>query len=79
MPTQPYLADMTPRFNYDDAPMLVYWEMTQACDLACVHCRAEAQPNHNPLELSTADGQRLLRERGAVWRAATAACSHDRR
>jgi MoaA/NifB/PqqE/SkfB family radical SAM enzyme len=26
--------------NFDDAPFLVIWELTQACDLACVHCRA---------------------------------------
>ena len=33
--------------------MLVYWEMTQSCGLACKHCRAEAMPTANPLELST--------------------------
>jgi radical SAM protein len=40
--------------------MLVIWEVTQACDLACVHCRASAQPERNPGELSTEDGYRLL-------------------
>ena len=29
--------------NFDQAPLLVIWEVTQACDLACVHCRASAQ------------------------------------
>lgn len=42
------------------APMLIYWEVTQACDLACRHCRAEAQPHRHPLELTTAEGLALL-------------------
>jgi AdoMet-dependent heme synthase len=48
--------------NFDDAPFLVIWELTQACDLACVHCRACAIENRNPFELSTAEGFRLLEE-----------------
>jgi len=31
--------------NFDQAPMLVIWEVTQACDLACVHCRASLSPS----------------------------------
>jgi AdoMet-dependent heme synthase len=46
--------------NFDDAPFLVIWELTQACDLACVHCRACAIAERNPLELDTAEGFRLL-------------------
>ena len=42
--------------------MLVYWEMTQACGLACRHCRAEAMANPSPLELSTAEGKSLLKQ-----------------
>jgi len=42
--------------------MLVIWEVTQACDLACVHCRASAQPDRNPSELTTEQGYRLLDE-----------------
>jgi len=42
--------------------MLVYWEMTQACGLACKHCRAEAMPTPNPLELSTEQSKRFLRQ-----------------
>ncbi len=30
--------------GYKEKPLLVYWEMTRACDLACQHCRAEAMP-----------------------------------
>ncbi len=46
--------------NFDQAPLLVIWEVTQACDLACVHCRASAQPDRNPGELTTEQGYRLL-------------------
>src|ERR1051325_9747656 len=46
--------------NFDQAPMLVIWEVTQACDLACVHCRASAQPERNSNELTTEQGCRLL-------------------
>jgi len=48
--------------NFDESPMLVIWEVTQACDLACVHCRASAQPERNPAELTTEQGYRLLDE-----------------
>jgi radical SAM protein len=41
---------------------LVYWEMTQACGLACRHCRAEAMANPHPLELTSAEGQLLLKQ-----------------
>ena len=48
--------------NFDQAPMLVIWEATQACDLACVHCRASAQPERSATELTTEQGYRLLDE-----------------
>jgi radical SAM protein len=47
-------------YVYDRAPMLVYWEMTLACGLACRHCRASAIAERSPLELSTDEGKRLL-------------------
>jgi AdoMet-dependent heme synthase len=47
-------------FLYDRAPMLVYWESTRACDLACVHCRAEATTWRSPLELRTEEVRDLL-------------------
>lgn len=46
--------------SFDDAPFLVIWELTQACDLACVHCRACAIAERNPFELNTGEGYRLL-------------------
>jgi len=48
--------------NFDEAPLLVIWEVTQACDLACVHCRASAQPERNHFELTTEQGLGLLDE-----------------
>ncbi|MCC7498965.1 MAG: TIGR04053 family radical SAM/SPASM domain-containing protein [Bryobacterales bacterium] len=48
--------------SFDDAPFLVIWETTQACELACLHCRASAQPWRNPLELSTGEAMSLLDE-----------------
>ncbi len=49
-------------YVYSRAPMLVYWETTLACGLACRHCRATAQSERNPLELTTDEGYRLLDE-----------------
>lgn len=48
--------------SFGDRPFIVIWEVTQACDLVCVHCRAGAQPFRSPLELSTAEAQRLIDE-----------------
>jgi len=28
--------------DFNQSPLLVIWEVTQACDLECVHCRASA-------------------------------------
>ncbi len=47
-------------FAYARTPIMAYWEVTQSCDLACVHCRAEAVSQRNPLELSKEEGFRLL-------------------
>ncbi|GAA6755203.1 MAG: TIGR04053 family radical SAM/SPASM domain-containing protein [Thermus sp.] len=43
-------------------PLLVAWEMTKACLLACQHCRASAVPDPLPDELSTEEGLKLLGE-----------------
>jgi radical SAM protein len=47
---------------YDERPILVFWEMTKACPLACAHCRAHAQPVAMPGELGTEAGTRLLQD-----------------
>ena len=46
--------------DHDQAPMVIFWEMTKACALACRHCRAQAQPQRHPMELSTQEGFDLL-------------------
>jgi len=35
-------------------PAVAIWEVTRACDLCCVHCRASATPRRDPRELDTA-------------------------
>jgi radical SAM protein len=47
-----------PDFNH--APFLVIWEVTRACSLACVHCRADALHRRDPRELTTEEGFRLI-------------------
>ncbi|MBZ5611119.1 MAG: TIGR04053 family radical SAM/SPASM domain-containing protein [Acidobacteriia bacterium] len=48
--------------DFNQSPLLVIWEVTQACDLACVHCRASARPERDSGELSTAEAFELLSE-----------------
>ena len=48
--------------DFNQAPLLVIWEVTQACDLACVHCRASAQSQRDNRELSLDEGRQLLDE-----------------
>jgi radical SAM protein len=48
--------------NFDYSPFLVIWEVTKACDLACVHCRASAVSYRHLLELTTQEGSGLLAE-----------------
>src|SRR5450759_1657003 len=54
------------RFDFNERPFIVIWETTQACDLACVHCRACAQPLRSTLELSTSEAERLIDEVAAL-------------
>ncbi len=42
------------------APVILAWELTRACNLDCLHCRASATPDRDPAELSTFQGRRLL-------------------
>jgi radical SAM protein len=39
--------------NFNERPILVFWETTRACLLSCKHCRAEAMENPLPGELSS--------------------------
>jgi AdoMet-dependent heme synthase len=58
LPARPALAAT----DFARRPFLVIWETTQACDLACVHCRASATPARDPGELDTAEAMRLMDE-----------------
>jgi radical SAM protein len=55
-----------PAVDFAQAPFLVIWETTQACDLACHHCRASARPGRQPEELTTEEGERLIAEAAAM-------------
>jgi len=46
--------------DFDQAPFAIAWEVTRACAFACVHCRADAIPQKDPLELNTDEGFRLI-------------------
>ncbi len=48
--------------DYSQTPLNIYWEMTQACALACRHCRAEAVPAPHPRELTFQEGLEFLRQ-----------------
>lgn len=45
-------------FNRD--PFIVIWELTRACQLNCLHCRAEAQYRRDPRELTFEEGKVLI-------------------
>ena len=46
--------------DFDDHPLIAIWEMTQACDLVCRHCRACATPHRDAEELTTEEAKKLL-------------------
>ncbi len=52
--------------NFNERPFIVIWEVTQACDLACLHCRASSRPLRSPQELTTEEGERLIGEIAAM-------------
>ncbi|MFQ5796147.1 MAG: TIGR04053 family radical SAM/SPASM domain-containing protein [Candidatus Bipolaricaulia bacterium] len=47
---------------FSETPLLVYWELTRACDLACQHCRAEAMNRRDPCELGLSEAKALIRQ-----------------
>lgn len=55
-----------PSIDFDLRPCVVIWEPTRACDLACVHCRAAAQPLPSPWELTTEEGLELIDQVAAL-------------
>jgi radical SAM protein len=46
--------------DYNENPFIVIWELTRACQLHCLHCRAEAQHHRHPLELTLEEGKKLI-------------------
>lgn len=48
------------RSDFGSSPLMFYYEVTQACDLVCKHCRASAQNDPHPEELTTEQSKALL-------------------
>ncbi|MBY0595209.1 TIGR04053 family radical SAM/SPASM domain-containing protein [Bacillus bingmayongensis] len=46
--------------DFNKNPFIVIWELTRACQLKCIHCRAEAQYHRHPLELTFEEGKKLI-------------------
>jgi radical SAM protein with 4Fe4S-binding SPASM domain len=46
--------------DFDLSPMVVFYEVTRACDLLCKHCRASAQAHCDPRELSGTNARALI-------------------
>lgn len=46
--------------DFNQRPFTVVWETTRACDLACLHCRAEANPQRSGDELTFEEAQALV-------------------
>ena len=48
------------RADFGRNPLMFYYEVTQACDLVCKHCRASAQEDPHPEELATGQSKALI-------------------
>ncbi|WNF21164.1 TIGR04053 family radical SAM/SPASM domain-containing protein [Mesobacillus jeotgali] len=46
--------------DFDENPYIVIWEVTRACQLKCLHCRADAQNKPDPMELTPEEGKKLI-------------------
>lgn len=47
-------------WDFDARPLLVFWETTRACPLACKHCRASAMLRPLPGELDSPEARQFL-------------------
>ncbi len=56
------IAGSSRRLDFARRPILVFWETTRACLLACRHCRASAIPRALPGQLSTDEAKGLIRQ-----------------
>lgn len=46
--------------DFNENPYIVIWEVTRACQLKCLHCRADAQNKPDPMELTPEEGKNLI-------------------
>ena len=56
------VAPSQTRLDFAQRPILVFWETTRACLLACKHCRASAISGALPGQLSSAEARALIRQ-----------------
>ena len=62
LPTRPVGGRLIDQFEYGlDAPICLTWELTYACNLACVHCLSSSG-RRDPRELSTAEAEAVIDE-----------------
>ncbi|MBK8001306.1 MAG: TIGR04053 family radical SAM/SPASM domain-containing protein [Verrucomicrobia bacterium] len=54
------------KVDFQQAPLLLIWEVSRACALACQHCRASAIDWRDPRELSLEEGRRLIDDVAAM-------------
>ncbi|AEI43667.1 TIGR04053 family radical SAM/SPASM domain-containing protein [Paenibacillus mucilaginosus] len=54
--------------HYHDFPFIVIWEVTRACALKCLHCRAEAQRQADPRQLTYGQAVKLVDQVAAMER-----------
>ncbi|RMG03472.1 MAG: radical SAM protein, partial [Planctomycetota bacterium] len=59
----PYTVD-----DFAHSPLMLYYEVTQACDLVCKHCRASAQSDPAPGELTHEQSLALIDQAAAFPR-----------
>ncbi len=48
------------REDFPSSPLILFYEITRACNLRCRHCRAVAQPHRDPRELTADDSRHLI-------------------
>lgn len=49
-------------FDIREKPFIIFWELTRACLLACKHCRAKAQKERHPDELTTEEAFNVIEQ-----------------
>ncbi len=57
--------------DFSVSPLMFYYEVTQACDLVCKHCRASAQEEAHAEELTAAQSRALIAQVGTFPRRPT--------